>query len=260
MLNPNNLRKHVLKMVYEKHSGHIGGSFSLAEVIAYLYSNFDLTSNKKNSPRLILSKGHAVPIIYAALYELGHITNENISLFREINSPLQGHPDKTKLEYMHATTGSLGQGFSIAIGHAIGLKLNNSSNPSFCIIGDGEMQEGQIWEAFMLAPKFKLNNLVLFIDHNGSQNDGFVKDTLDIEPIMDKILSFNWNVVSISGHNIDEIDMAIKKGLNNKQEKPSCIILRTQKGKGVSFLQDPSWHAKVPNEEEFKKAIEELDC
>lgn len=245
-------------MVYEKRSGHIGGSFSLAEVVAYLYSNFNLTSHEKNAAKLILSKGHAVPIIYAVLYELGLITDKDISLFREINSPLQGHPDKTRLKYLHATTGSLGQGLSIAIGHAIGLKLMCSSSPCFCIIGDGEMQEGQIWEAFMLAPKFKLNNLIVFVDYNGSQNDGFVKDTLDLEPITDKILAFNWNIISISGHDMEEIEVAVKKGLDKNQEKPTCILMKTQKGKGVSFLQDPVWHAKVPNEEEYKKALEEL--
>lgn len=246
-------------MVYEKRSGHIGGSFSLAEVVAYLYSNFNLTSDEKNAAKLILSKGHAVPIIYAVLYELGFITDEDISLFREINSPLQGHPDKTRLKYLHATTGSLGQGLSIAIGHAIGLKLMYSSSPCFCIIGDGEIQEGQIWEAFMLAPKFKLNNLIVFVDYNGSQNDGFVKDTLDLEPITDKILAFNWNVISISGHDVNEIDVTVKNGLDKNQEKPTCILMKTQKGKGVSFLQDPVWHAKVPNEEEYKKALEELE-
>ena len=257
MINPNNLRKHVLRMVYEKRSGHIGGSFSLAEIIAYLYSNFDLTSNDKNAPKLILSKGHAVPILYAVLYELGLITDEEISLFREINSPLQGHPDKNKLKYLHATTGSLGQGLSIAIGHALGLKIISSPNSCFCIVGDGEIQEGQIWEAFMLAPKFKLNNLIVFIDYNGSQNDGFVKDTLDLEPITEKILAFNWNVISICGHDMDEIDAAVKTALNNK-EKPTCILMKTQKGKGVTFLEDPIWHANVPNEEEYLKAVEEL--
>lgn len=258
MINPNVLRKHVLKMVFERRSGHIGGSFSLAELIAYLYSNYDLTSERKDSPKIILSKGHSVPIIYAALYELGCITNEEISLFREINSPLQGHPDKNSLKYLHATTGSLGQGLSIGIGHALGLKLIKSPNPCFCIIGDGEMQEGQIWEALMLAPKYNLDNLIVFVDHNGSQNDGFVKDTLNIEPLMDKILAFNWNVKSISGHNLEEIDTAVKEALNENQQKPTCIILKTQKGKGVSFLQDPAWHAKVPNEQEYKKALEEL--
>lgn len=258
MINPNNLRKHVLRMVFESRSGHIGGSFSLAEIIAYLYSNFNLTSNDKNEAKLILSKGHSVPIIYAALYELGCITNDELSLFRQINSPLQGHPDKIRLKFMHATTGSLGQGLSIAIGHAIGLKLIDSSKPCFCIVGDGEIQEGQIWEALMLAPKFELNNLIMFLDYNGSQNDGRVKDTLDIDPITEKILAFNWNVINISGHNINEIEKAVKKGLNNKQKKPTCIITKTEKGKGVPFLQDPKWHAKVPNEEEFEKALEAL--
>jgi len=260
MINPNDLRKHVLRMVYKNGSGHIGGSFSLAEIIAYLYSNFNLISNEKNESKLILSKGHSVPIIYAVLYELGCITNDDLSLFRQIDSPLQGHPDKTRLRYMHATTGSLGQGLSIAIGHSIALKLIGSSKPCFCIVGDGEMQEGQIWEALMLAPKFKLNNLVVFVDYNGSQNDGFVKDTLDIDPITEKILSFNWNVINISGHSLDEIDKSVQNGLNNKQKKPTCIIMKTQKGKGVSFLQDPKWHAKVPNEEEYKNALEELNC
>jgi transketolase len=245
-------------MVYEKRSGHIGGSFSLAEIIAYLYSNFDLTSDEKKSSKLILSKGHAVPILYAVLYELGLLSDEQISLFREINSPLQGHPDKNKLKYLHATTGSLGQGLSIAIGHALGLKKIFSPNPCFCIVGDGEIQEGQIWDAFMLAPKFKLNNLITFIDYNGSQNDGFVKNTLDLEPIIKKILAFNWNVITISGHNLGEIDVAVKEALNNK-EKPTCILMKTKKGKGVSFLEDPVWHAKVPNEEEYLKALEELE-
>jgi len=258
MINPNDLRKHVLRMVFENRSGHLGGSFSLAEVVAYLYSNFNLTSDEKSESKLILSKGHSVPIIYAVLYELGCITNDELSLFRQINSPLQGHPDKLRLKYLHATTGSLGQGLSIAIGHAMGLKLIGSSKPCFCIVGDGEMQEGQIWEALMLAPKFKLNNLIVFIDYNGSQNDGYVKNTLDIDPVTDKILSFNWNVINISGHSIDEIEKAVKKGLNNKKEKPTCIIMKTQKGMGVSFLKDPEWHAKVPNEEEFKRALEEL--
>ena len=258
MINPNNLRMHVLRMVYEKQSGHIGGSFSIAELIAYLYSNFNLTSNEKNAPKLILSKGHSVPIIYAVLYELGYLSEDDISKFREINSPLQGHPDKIRLKYLHATTGSLGQGLSIAIGHAIGLKLIKSSNPCFCIVGDGEIQEGQIWEGLMVAPKFKLNNLVVFVDCNGSQNDGFVKDTLNIEPLKDKILAFNWNVVKISGHDVDEIEKAVKDALNNVEEKPTCILLKTVKGNGVSIFESPDWHAKAPNEEEYKKALQEL--
>jgi transketolase len=260
MINPNKLRKHVLRMVYEKKSGHIGGSFSLAELISFLYSNFNLISNEKDSPKLILSKGHTVPIIYAVLYELGCISEDDLSLFREIDSPLQGHPDKLRLKYLHATTGSLGQGLSIAIGHALGLKLKKSSNPVFCILGDGEIQEGQIWEGFMLAPKFKLNNLITFIDYNGSQSDSLVSKTLDLEPLKEKITSFNWNVVSISGNNLDEIERSVMDNLHNLQKKPTCVLLNTKKGKGVSFMQSPEWHAKVPNEEEYQKALEELNC
>jgi transketolase len=164
-INPNDLRKHILNMVYEKKSGHIGGSFSICELIAYLYSYYNLV----NKDKLILSKGHAVPAIYAALHELGYI---GINDFRDIGSALQGHPDKCRLRYIHATTGSLGQGLSIAIGHALAYKLQNKQNNVFCIIGDGELQEGQIWEAFMFGPKYKLDNLICFIDCNGLQNDG----------------------------------------------------------------------------------------
>ncbi len=256
MINPNVLRKKVLDMVCEKKSGHIGGSFSMAELTSVLYNDYDIGGKDK----FILSKGHAVPIIYAVLHELGKISDDDLDLFREIDSPLQGHPDKLRLKYLHATTGSLGQGLSIAIGHALGLKLKKSSNPVFCILGDGEIQEGQIWEGFMLAPKFKLNNLITFIDYNGAQSDSFVSNTLDLEPLKEKITSFNWNVVSISGHNLDEIERSVMDNLHNLQEKPTCVLLNTKKGKGVSFMQSPEWHAKVPNEEEYQKALEELNC
>lgn len=257
MLNPNNLRKHVLRMVYEKQSGHIGGSFSIAELIAVLYSNYDLISD--DASKLILSKGHAVPILYAALYEQGLLSEEDFNSFREVNSPLQGHPDKCRLKYMHATTGSLGQGLSISIGYALGMKLKNIEQAaSFCIVGDGEMQEGQVWEAFMLAPKFKLDNLICFIDCNGSQNDGLVNDTLSLEPLVKKIKSFGWNVKEVDGHSIDEIKDSVQFFLKKKSGKPTCIILRTQKGKGVSFMQTAEWHAKAPNKQEYEMALKEL--
>ena len=182
-INPNKLRKHVLDMVYEKQSGHIGGSFSMAEITAYLYNNYDLITPNKD--KLILSKGHAVPILYAALYELGHI--DTLNNFREVNSPLQGHPDKARLNLMHATTGALGQGLSIAIGHALACKTKKLDNKIFCVLGDGEIQEGQIWEAFMLAPKYGLDNLICFIDYNKAQNDGYVKDILDMGNLEAKI-------------------------------------------------------------------------
>ena len=250
-INPNKLRKHVLDMVYEKQSGHIGGSFSLAEVISYLYNNYNLITPNKD--KLILSKGHAVPILYAVLYDLGHI--DTLENFREVNSPLQGHPDKIRLNLMHATTGALGQGLSIAIGHALACKTKNLDNKIFCVLGDGEVQEGQIWEAFMLAPKYELDNLICFIDYNKAQNDGYVKDILDIGDLITKIESFGWGTQIIDGHSLNDIDIAIK---NTPFFKPTCIILDTVKGKGVSFMEQPEWHAKAPNKEEYNNALEEL--
>ena len=251
-INPYRLRKHILDMVYMKKSGHIGGSFSLCELIAYLYSNYDLI----NKDKLILSKGHAVPVIYAVLHELGYI--ENFDLFREINSPLQGHPDKNKLKYIHATTGSLGQGLSIAIGHALAFKLKNLNNKIFCIVGDGEIQEGQIWEALMLAPKYKLSNLICFIDYNKAQSEGYVKDILDIENLFHKIYNFNWNVFNINGHDLSEINKSLNSININHDNLPSCIILNTVKGKGVSFMEDPSWHSSLPTEQQYKDALIEI--
>jgi len=250
-IKPNNLRHRILDMVYEKQSGHIGGSFSICEIIAYLYSNYDLI----NFDKLILSKGHAVPAIYAVLYEIGILKDEDIKTFREIDSKLQGHPDKNRLEYLHATTGSLGQGLSIAIGHALASKLKKQKNNIFCIIGDGELQEGQIWEAFMLAPKYKLNNLTCLIDYNGGQGDGRIKDILNLGNIGNKIRNFGWVVFEIDGHNTD----SIKSAMEIKYNIPKCIILNTIKGKGVSFMEgNNDWHSKAPNEEEYKKAKKEL--
>ena len=251
MINPNVLRKKVLDMVYEKKSGHIGGSFSMAELTSVLYSDYDIGGKDK----LILSKGHAVPIIYAVLHELGRITDEELSLFREIDSPLQGHPDKLRLPEIDATTGSLGQGLSIAIGHALGKKLKGEDGKVFCILGDGEMQEGQVWEALMYVPKTNLDNLICIIDWNKGQNDGWSKDFIPMyENLQERISSFGWDCNTIDGHNINDI----RYSLFTNPEKPRCVILNTMKGKGVSFMEDPSWHAKVPTEEQYEQAIKEL--
>lgn len=256
-INPNNLRKHVLDMVYQKQSGHIGGSFSLAEIVAYLYDNFELI--EPNKDKLILSKGHAVPILYAVLHELGHI--KSLDNFREVNSPLQGHPDKDRLPLMHATTGALGQGLSIAIGHALACKAKKLDNQIFCILGDGEIQEGQIWEAFMLAPEYKLDNLTCFIDYNKAQNDGWVDDIYpgmsSEKSLCKKIESFGWNVIVVDGHDQAEIHKYFDPYWKIKG-KPTCFILDTIKGKGVSFMVDPEWHAKAPSDEEYNKALKEL--
>ncbi len=250
-MTPNKLRKHVLDMVYDKQSGKIGGSFSLAELVSYLYKNYNLIDG---NDKLILSKGHAVPILYAALYESGHI--DTLEDFREINSPLQGHPDKDRLPLMHATTGALGQGLSIAIGHALASRTKKMDNSIFCILGDGELQEGQIWEGFMLAPKYKLNNLICFIDCNKAQNDGYTKDILDMGNLQTKINSFGWETLICDGHDDEKIKACVQN--SGQWNAPVCIILDTIKGKGVSFMEHPDWHAKAPSEEEYKLALKEL--
>lgn len=256
MLNPNQIRKHVLDMIYEKKSGHIGPSFSIAEIIAYLYSSFDLVSDLPDRDRLILSKGHAVPAVYAALFELGLISD--LAGFREMDSALQGHPDKVRCRFMDASTGSLGQGGSIAIGHALASKLKGYNNRVFCILGDGEVQEGQVWESFMFAPKCCLSNLMFIIDRNGTQNDGYVANILDLGDLEAKVKSFGWACESINGNDLNEIAKVFQNG--KSEDKPFCLILNTIKGYGVSFMQTPDWHVRIPTSEELLKAKEELIC
>jgi transketolase len=248
-IDPNKLRYHILNMVNDKQSGHIGGSFSICEIIAYLYSNYDLI----NKDKLILSKGHAVPAIYAALRELNLLSDDDLSTFREINSNLQGHPDKNKLKYIHASTGSLGQGLSIAIGHALAFKMKGLDNKVFCIVGDGEMQEGQIWEALMLAPKLKLDNLVCIIDYNKFQSEG---PTENLTNLAEKIQAFNWRTWEINGNdsNLRFLSNIELWPANN----PSCIIAHTKKGAGISFLENTNCHSTILTKEEHKMALKEL--
>ena len=254
-INPNILRKKVMDMVVAKQSGHIGGAFSMAELTAVLYEDYDIGGKDK----LILSKGHAVPILYAVLHELGKITDEELDLFREIDSPLQGHPDKLRLPLMDATTGSLGQGLSIAIGHSLGKNLKNEDGKVFCVLGDGELQEGQVWEALMYYPKTSLNNMICIVDWNKGQNDGYSKDfSIMYDNLQERITSFGWDTRLVNGHDMREIRDVIGQYYLLQPEKPLCIILDTIKGKGVSFMEDPAWHCKVPTEEEYKITMKEL--
>jgi len=253
-INPNVLRKKVIDMVVAKKSGHIGGAFSMAELTSVLYEDYDIGGKDK----LILSKGHAVPIIYAVLHELGQISDEDLDLFREIDSPLQGHPDKVRLPVMDATTGSLGQGLSIAIGHSLGKNLRSEGGTVFCVLGDGELQEGQNWEALMYYPKTELKNLICIVDWNKGQNDGYSKDfSIMYDNLQERISSFGWDTRVIDGHDMKSIRDALSL---NKYESPMplCIILDTIKGKGVSFMEHPSWHCKVPTDDEYKIAMKEL--
>ena len=253
-IDPNVLRKKVIDMVYDKKSGHIGGCFSMAELTSVLYEDYDIGGKDK----LILSKGHAVPIIYAVLHELGKISDDDLDLFREIDSPLQGHPDKLRLPQIDATTGSLGQGLSIAIGHSLGKNLRGEDGTVFCVLGDGELQEGQVWEALMYYPKTELKNLICIIDWNKGQNDGYSKDfSIMYDNLQERISSFGWDTRVIDGHSRD----VIRHNLSVKTEwldQPLCLILDTVKGKGVSFMEHPSWHCKVPTEEEYEIAMKEL--
>ncbi len=251
-INPNILRKKVIDMVVAKQSGHIGGAFSMAELTSVLYEDYEIGGKDK----LILSKGHAVPIIYAVLHETGQISDEDLDLFREIDSPLQGHPDKLRLPLMDATTGSLGQGLSIAIGHSLGKKLKNEDGTIFCVLGDGELQEGQVWEALMHYPKTKMNNMICIIDWNKGQNDGYTKDfSIMYDNLEERVSSFGWTTKVIDGHDMG----AIRKSFEEVEvDKPLCVILDTVKGKGVSFMEHPSWHCKVPTEEEYEIAMKEL--
>ena len=251
-INPNILRKKVIDMVVAKQSGHIGGAFSMAELTSVLYEDYEIGGKDK----LILSKGHAVPIIYAVLHETGQISDGDLDLFREIDSPLQGHPDKLRLPLMDATTGSLGQGLSIAIGHSLGKKLKNEDGTIFCVLGDGELQEGQVWEALMHYPKTKMNNMICIIDWNKGQNDGYSKDfSIMYDNLEERVSSFGWTTKVIDGHDMG----AIRKSFEEVEvDKPLCVILDTVKGKGVSFMEHPSWHCKVPTEEEYEIAMKEL--
>ena len=254
-IKADDIRKVALQMIYEASSGHPGGSFSIADILAVLYNNYDLKSGQQD--KLILSKGHAAPALYAALHLLDIIDKNELSSFRQIDSRLQGHPDKVRLANVVATTGSLGQGLSIGIGHAIAHQLRNKENRVFCITGDGEMQEGQVWEAIMLAPKLHLSNLCLIVDANGAQNDGLVQDILPLDfgsPLAKKISSFGWDVKIVDGHDAEALECAFSE----KSSNPLCIIANTIKGKGVSFMESFEWHAKAPNEEQYQKALKEL--
>lgn len=255
-------RAEILKMLETAKSGHPGGSLSVIDIIVSLFFH-EMKSDPQNPhwedrDRFILSKGHGVPALYAVLAKRGTIPMEELATLRRTNSRLQGHPDRVLLPVVEASTGSLGQGLSIAQGIAMGLKLQKKSARVFCIIGDGESQEGQIWETAMSAPKFKLNNLITFLDNNNGQIDGHVEDVMDIRPIADKWRAFRWAVHEIDGHNFGEIVDALEKA-RAETEKPTMIVSRTVKGKGVSFMENNiGWHGVAPNKEQLQKALDEL--
>ena len=257
------VRKGIVTGVYNAKSGHPGGSLSAADLFTYLYfeeMNVDPENPEdENRDRFVLSKGHTAPGYYAALALKGFFPIEDLQTLRHVGSYLQGHPDKKHTPGVDMSSGSLGQGLSVAVGMALAAKMQGKDYRTYCLCGDGEIQEGQIWEAAMFAGHRKLDNLCVIVDNNNLQIDGTVEDVCSPYPIDEKFKAFNFHVININGNDFDEIDKAFAEAKAHKGE-PTAIIAHTVKGKGVSFMEDKAgWHGKAPNEEEYKIAMEELE-
>jgi len=256
------LRVDIINMLVEAGSGHPGGSLSAIDILTCVYFHF-LRHDPQNPQwperdRFVLSKGHAVPAVYACLAKASYFPKSELQTLRKINSRLQGHPDRVKLPGLEASTGSLGQGLSIAIGMAMASKLDGDPFRVYCMLGDGETQAGQIWEGLMSAPKFKLDNLVTILDYNKGQIDGPTNEIMNLEPIMDKVRAFNWHVIEIAGHDYVQILGALESAQKVKG-KPTFILAQTVKGKGVSFMEGQiSWHGKAPSREQAEQAVKEI--
>ena len=256
------IRKDIIEMLTESASGHPGGSLSATDIITTLYfneMNIDPENPKdENRDRFVLSKGHAAPVLYSALARRGYFDPTELLTLRKIGSRLQGHPNMKGLEGIDMSTGSLGQGVSAAVGMALAGKCDKKDYRVYALLGDGELEEGQVWEATMAAAHYKLDNMTIFIDNNGLQIDGNITDVMNPTPIDKKFEAFGWNTIIIDGHNFDEIIDAIGKAKTHKGQ-PTAIICKTVKGKGVSFMEnEASWHGTAPSKEQCKKALEEL--
>lgn len=256
-------RQNVIKMVYEAQSGHIGGSLSACDIMTVLFNkcmkhagNGKTSSDYQSRDRFVLSKGHASPVYYSVLAQVGFIPKSELKTFRKFGARLQGHPSLC-CPGIEVASGSLGQGLSIACGIAMSLKLDENPARVYVLLGDGEMQEGSVWEALMQAAHRHLNNLTAIIDRNRLQIDGNTECVMSLDNLPDKLKSFNWNVLEIDGHNIQEIYEAIEE--SKLSDKPTVIVANTIKGKGVSFMENNAgWHGKAPNKEDFEKAMLEL--
>lgn len=273
------LRQAILEQITAANSGHPGGSLSLVEIMAAIFDgNFhegrpaDLKSNFKEASkysddrdRLVLSKGHGVPALYSALSYLGYFDPNEMKKLRSLGHFLQGHPDRNHFDFMEASTGSLGQGTSVALGLALGARLKFEKKTIsrlprvYCVLGDGEMQEGQVWEMLMSAPKFKAGNLVCVLDYNKGQIDGPVKEIMDLEPLAAKLKAFNWAVDEVDGHDVGALKNIFSKIKTAAHEQPHFVIAHTVKGKGVSFMEHPTqWHGAAPKKEQLEAAITEI--
>jgi transketolase len=256
------MRRAVIEMITEAKSGHPGGSLSAAEIVVTLF--FDVMRHDPANPkwkdrdRFILSKGHACPILYAVMAECGYCPKDQLNTLRKLGSMYQGHPDVRFLPALEASTGSLGQGLSLAIGMGLAARLDQSPSRTYVVLGDGESQEGQIWEAAMFGPNHHLDNVVAIVDYNGIQLDGFVKDIMDLEPLPEKWRSFGWHAIELNGHDIPALQKAFTEAATVKG-RPTVIIAHTIKGKGVSFMENnPKFHGMAPTPEEARRALQEL--
>jgi transketolase len=258
----NSMRILALDAIYNAGTGHPGGSLSAADIVATLYFyKMNVNPEKpdwEDRDRFVLSKGHACPIVYAALAEKGYFDKASMKTLRKVDSFLQGHPDMKKTPGIDMSTGSLGQGFSAAVGMAIAGKMDKKDYKVYCLLGCGESQEGQTWEAAMSAGQFKLDNLIAIIDNNHQQIDGTNEEIMNINDISEKYRANHWNVINIDGHDIDQIARALDMA-DSLKGKPTVIIAETVKGKGVSFMENRTdWHGKAPNKEELSAAVAEL--
>lgn len=256
------LRRHVLRMVHAAGSGHVGGSLSAADIVTALYFRvLRIDPTRPDWPdrdRFILSKGHACPILYAALAERGFFPSDELMTFRKVNSRLQGHPEMGTLPGVEANGGAEGQGLSIGLGMALAARLDGRSYHTYVLLGDGENDTGQVWEAAMTAAHFKLDNVTAIIDRNKFQQEGPTERIMSLEPLADKWRAFNWNVVEINGHDMGDILHGFQAALDQKG-KPACIIAHTVKGKGVSFMENNiEFHGKAPTDKELATALREL--
>ena len=257
------MRREIIKMLTASASGHPGGSLSATDILAVLYGetlNVDPTApHKPDRDRFVLTKGHAAPALYAALALRGFFPVEELANLRKLGSPLQGHPDMNKTPGVDISTGSLGQGLSAACGMALAAKMDAKSYQVYALMGDGEQQEGQVWEAAMFATHYKLDNLTVFLDHNHLQIDGNIADVMNPDPLDQKYAAFGWHVLRIDGHDHAQIKAALQEA-KTVVGKPTLILAETVKGKGVSFMENQAgWHGKAPNAEQAAQALAELE-
>ena len=256
------IRKEIVTMIHKAKSGHPGGSLSAVEILTALYFD-EMNINPANPKmedrdRFVLSKGHAAPALYATLAERGYFEKSELEGFRKYKSMLQGHPDMNKVPGVEMSTGSLGQGFSVACGMAMASKLDDALWNVYVLLGDGEIQEGIVWEAAMSAAHYKLDNLIAILDYNGLQIDGETSKVMNINPVENKFKAFGWNVITIDGHDYDQIFAALDIA-KSTVEKPTMIIAKTIKGKGVSFMENEAkWHGSAPNDLELRQALSAL--